>query len=138
MTKICSKCKQQLPLSSFWKNIKQSDGYNNYCKKCLDEYRKKNLSRRNERAKKRRNQKRKWIINYYGGKCVCCGESEYKFLSFDHINGGGTKHKILVGRSDKFLNWIINNHYPQILQVLCHNCNQAKGAWGRCPHELER
>jgi hypothetical protein len=30
------------------------------------------------------------MLSAYGGKCVCCGESEYKFLAIDHINGGGS------------------------------------------------
>lgn len=138
MDKTCSNCKTSLPLLSFWKNKSHKDGYNNYCKNCLDRYRTSNLSKRNLQSKLRRQNLRQSIITHYGGECKCCGQSEPKFLSLDHINGGGKKHKELVGRSEKFLRWIIKNNYPNILQILCHNCNQAKGAWGRCPHELER
>ncbi len=33
--------------------------------------------------------------------------------------------------------WIINNGYPDYLQILCLNCNKAKGSYGKCPHEFE-
>ena len=135
MTKTCPKCQRNLDISLFWKNKSRKNGYNSYCKKCVDKYRTDNLRKRAEQSTLRRRKLREKIIQHYGGKCQCCGETEYKFLSFDHIEGGGNKHKKIVGRSEKFLRWIMNNNYPDILQILCHNCNQAKGAWGKCPHE---
>lgn len=72
-------------------------------------------------------------IEKYGGKCVCCGEREWKFLAFDHINGGGTKHRKEAGN---IILWIEKNNYPNSLQLLCHNCNQAKGYYGVCPHSV--
>lgn len=135
MIKTCAKCKIKKTLNNFWKNKGRNDGYNSYCKLCQDSYRVNNLKVINELGRIRRNKLREEILKQYGGKCTCCGELEYKFLAFDHINGGGNKHKILVGRGEKFLRWIVKNNYPSILQILCHNCNQAKGAWGKCPHE---
>lgn len=88
-----------------------------------------------ERTKQWKRATREKIITHYGGKCICCGEKEYKFLALDHKNGGGAQHKKQVGRSASFLNWIVRNNYPDIIQILCHNCNQAKGAWGICPHQ---
>lgn len=37
-TKVCSKCKQALPVSMFHKNIKRPDGLQTYCKECGKEY----------------------------------------------------------------------------------------------------
>ena len=37
--KICSKCKKEKPLSEYHKNKTQPDGYHNWCKKCLIEFR---------------------------------------------------------------------------------------------------
>lgn len=80
--------------------------------------------------------KRKIALEHYGGippKCKCCGESIIEFLSFDHINGGGSRHR----KTKKFGNiykWLILNNFPDGFQVLCHNCNQAKGFYGKCPH----
>ena len=87
------------------------------------------LEYRKELFKKRRLE----CINFYGGKCACCGESEIKFLSIDHINGGGTKHRKEVGNIPE---WLIKNNFPKGFQVLCHNCNQAKGFYGVCPHKV--
>jgi hypothetical protein len=75
--------------------------------------------------------KRLKAISHYGGKCVCCGESNWAFLEFDHINNDGSIH-----RKNAKINaeWIIANGYPDYLQLLCANCNKAKGLYGRCPH----
>ena len=91
-----------------------------------------------EKAKEDNKKRRKKVIDYYGGKCKCCGESEIKFLAIDHINGSGRKHRFSVcaGSSERFYQWIDKN-YPDYLQVLCHNCNLAKGFYGSCPHNNE-
>lgn len=82
----------------------------------------------------RRNMK-KTIIDYYGGKCVCCGESRYEFLTIDHINGGGSKQKAAQGFTGSgFYLWIIRNNFPSNLRILCWNCNCALGIYGYCPH----
>jgi hypothetical protein len=31
-----------------------------------------------------------------------------------------------------------NQGYPPGYQVLCHNCNWAKYAYGECPHQKEK
>ena len=31
--------------------------------------------------------------------------------------------------------WIKKNNFPKGFQILCHNCNVAKGIYGECPHE---
>lgn len=76
------------------------------------------------------------LLHYGNGdpKCVCCGEKELKFLALDHIEGGGTKHRKGLGNIS---NWAKSNGFPPIFQILCHNCNCAKGYYGFCPHEKE-
>ena len=75
------------------------------------------------------------VLSHYGGACACCGESEPKFLGLDHIDGGGTKHRNELGlRGDAVYGWAKREGYPPIFQVLCHNCNMAKGFYGSCPH----
>ena len=93
-----------------------------------------------EKNKENARKNRQLVINEYGGKCVCCGESEPKFLALDHINNDGAEHRrsIFTGRykGGNIVNWIIKNNYPKdILQILCHNCNMSKGHWGYCPHK---
>jgi hypothetical protein len=81
------------------------------------------------------------ILRHYSQgepRCACCGETRYEFLSLDHVAGDGNKHRKQIGRGITMVRWIILNDFPPIFQVLCHNCNQAKGHYGYCPHERER
>ena len=77
------------------------------------------------------------VLSFYSCgliQCTCCGEKEIKFLCLDHIDGGGNKHRKEVGYGVKLYLWIIKHGFPPIFQVLCHNCNLAKGFYGECPH----
>lgn len=78
----------------------------------------------------------------YGGNppsCACCGETRLEFLTVDHIDGGGGKHKKEINKTgDGFYNWLITNHFPSGYRVLCYNCNLSLGHLGYCPHEKER
>jgi hypothetical protein len=84
-------------------------------------------------------QRRLKVLNHYGNgspHCVCCGEKEIKFLAIDHKNNDGCKHRKkiqLEGHSTT--SWILKNNFPDIFQILCHNCNMAKGFYGECPHK---
>jgi len=57
------------------------------------------------------------------------------FLSIDHIEGGGTRERdvsrIMGGRLYKLL---LKKPVDPKLQVLCYNCNFAKGNRETCPH----
>lgn len=76
------------------------------------------------------------VLQHYGGQCACCGETEPRFLGIDHINGGGSAHRKTIGLSGKSIYyWLKNNGFPAGFQVLCHNCNSAKGRYGICPHQ---
>ena len=98
------------------------------------EWRNKNKERHSQVQRARRIRLKIGAFNAYGGCiCVCCGESILEFLSIDHINGGGTKHKKEINQH--IYEWLRDNKYPSGFQVLCHNCNQAKGYFGCCPHQ---
>jgi hypothetical protein len=43
-----------------------------------------------------------------------------------------------VGRGAQMVQWLIRENFPQGFRILCHNCNQARGYYGICPHESER
>lgn len=92
---------------------------------------------RGKRALKRRNEHahlRKRVIDAYGGRCACCGEDQYVFLTIDHVHGDGWKEKNLQRPDQKFKR-IIEQDYPPSYQVLCYNCNCAKRNGAHCPHE---
>lgn len=81
------------------------------------------------------------VMSHYSPKltCLCCGENELKFLSIDHINNDGAKHKKenknLKGGNPMYY-WIIKNNFPEGFQVLCMNCNFGKRMnGGICPHK---
>jgi len=79
------------------------------------------------------------VMNHYGGKCACCGESILEFLAIDHPNGGGNKDRIekcgAKNRGgDNFYRTLKRLGFPSGYRVLCHNCNQARGYYGGCPH----
>lgn len=79
------------------------------------------------------------MLSAYGGKCACCGEAEPNFLTFDHINNDGATHrKTLKKRAGSAFVKYLRDHRPDDIQVLCYNCNCAKGHYGICPHERDR
>lgn len=82
------------------------------------------------------------VLRYYSEndiKCACCGERELKFLALDHRDGNGSKHRRDTNaKGNQMYAWIIKNNFPPIFQVLCHNCNLAKGFYGSCPHNIKR
>jgi hypothetical protein len=77
------------------------------------------------------------LTHYSGGKpkCACCGEEEIKFLTIDHINGDGKEDRAENGRGTAIYRRLRKLGYPKGYQVLCYNCNCAKGAYGKCPHK---
>lgn len=82
---------------------------------------------------------RERVIEKYGGKCACCGEMIFQFLSFDHKEGRGRQHreKILQETKQKFVVWLDKNPKQEDIQLLCHNCNLSLGHYGFCPHNPE-
>src|ERR1700752_3322726 len=85
---------------------------------------------------RRRNRKiRERVIKKYGGKCACCGIRVFEFLSFDHKKGRGKQHREGILRTgQKFVIWLDKRPRQKNIQLLCHNCNQALGHYGYCPH----
>lgn len=74
------------------------------------------------------------FLAYGGVGCVCCGESTSEFLSIDHISGWRNMSQAPRG-GGKLYRWLRRNKYPSGFQVLCFNCNFAKGHFGQCPHK---
>ncbi|MGB0976967.1 MAG: hypothetical protein ACPGSG_08285 [Prolixibacteraceae bacterium] len=79
------------------------------------------------------------IILEYGGKCNCCGESKYEFLTLDHVNNDGNVRRRKEHNGRNLFKYIINNDFPNDIQVLCYNCNMGKAHHGGiCPHKKEK
>lgn len=91
--------------------------------------------------------------------CNCCGHVGIEFLTIDHImpkremekrfrsmvqtineNVSITPKMIKSGfnvkrKAHQLNQWLITNDFPKGFQILCWNCNFAKGMLGKCPHK---
>ena len=94
------------------------------------------VARRRNRKRLQR-AKREVLMHYGNCRCACCGETQMEFLSIDHMNGGGRRHRSDFGIGNMYV-WLRKHNFPDGYQVLCMNCNFAKGRFGRCPHEDSR
>lgn len=107
--------------SKLWKKL-NPEKVRGYVKKC---------------SKKRIAKQKSLVFEAYGGKCSCppCGELNLKFLTVDHINGGGKKHVREVARGRLYA-WLIKNNFPKDeFRLLCWNCNCGRNHnGGTCPH----
>jgi hypothetical protein len=80
------------------------------------------------------------VLGHYSGghmKCACCAESALEFLALDHIYGGGGRERRALGGGGRQFRHLVAQGFPPGYQVLCHNCNLARGFYGTCPHESE-
>lgn len=100
-------------------------------------YRKQNVTKIRTVQKVGRLKLRLEILTHYGLKCICCSESHINFLSIDHIDNNGNKHRKTVGSGSQFYYWVRRNKFPKDLQILCFNCNMSKGFYGVCPHKTK-
>jgi len=78
------------------------------------------------------------VIREYGSLCKCCGEDTFEFMSIDHINNDGARHReeAKCGGGSTFYLWLKRNKFPKDnFQLLCFNCNYAKHRYGICPHQ---
>lgn len=152
-TKTCTWCKVEMPVKDFpvQKTKRHPEGRpRSWCIPCARAYARgvwhKNVEQSREAQKKWRQEHaqritrnridaRKTAMEKYGGKCMCCGETTFEFLTFDHINNDGHIHRQTVPSYDLVF-WLRKNNYPDFIQVLCWNCNMAKSKHGRCPHKV--
>jgi hypothetical protein len=152
---VCACCKKSHPLADYYADKNRHDGLSTWCKDCknagrraffaahyvaererVSKWQRANPEKTRDYARNQRARRRQLLLNHYGGRCACCGESHWQFLAIDHINGGGTKHRAEIGKGEAFFKWLIREGLPEGFRCLCHNCNQAMGFYGACPHTL--
>jgi hypothetical protein len=130
----CIKCQKYKPKTFFYKSKCYRHKISENCKGCCRKEASTELAKTRQKGKRQR--VRMEVLIHYGGnppQCKCCGEKQYEFLSIDHINGGGNRIRRELGNGHLFNK--IRRDYPKDLQVLCYNCNMAKGFYGECPHK---
>lgn len=123
----CSTCKVQKPFSEYHKSSNGYLGIQSHCKACQIVHRQTHYA-----------SLKRVVFGHYGVSCKCCGETNQKFLSIDHINNDGAKQRKTFGLCSgvQFYCWIVKQGFPNDLQVLCMNCNCGKRYnGGVCPHQ---
>lgn len=91
-----------------------------------------------QRARKRQKlrDQRVMLLRAYGNQCACCGEATPHFLTFDHINGDGRKERPNGKTPPRWVKEqllrLTTRGRRDDLQILCWNCNVARGQWGYC------
>lgn len=100
-----------------------------YCTQCAN--------KSAERHKIWRRQLYDEVLSHYGDCCACCREPNKAFLTLDHINNDGAKHrrKLKMKGGYSFYRWVKRNAFPSMFQVLCWNCQNGKRIYGSCPHQ---
>lgn len=144
--KTCTTCKTEKFSEEFGRSQKSRDGITTRCKECKRKsnrewYKNADKEYKDSLVEYRKNKmrvERKMLIEAYGGMCVCCGESEENFMTVDHIDNDGyidRKVQKMAG-GHVFYARLRNLGYPKDkYQLLCFNCNCAKGFFGECPHK---
>jgi hypothetical protein len=145
----CNRARELTP-DNFSPDTTTALGVHYQCRECrnklsMDAYhalKKEVKDERNKRKTVASRKRRLAVLQHYCDgdlRCACCGEREVKFLALDHINGGGNQHRKAIGLKNRaghnFYLWVIRNNFPAWFQVLCHNCNMAKGLYGNYPHQ---
>lgn len=72
------------------------------------------------------------VFTGYGGRCVCCGDSDVNVLQLDHVNNDGGAHRKEIGT--RVYRWCVENSFPPRLQLLCGSCHLAKTRTGDCSY----
>lgn len=129
---LCVTCCQKKPISG-----------KKRCRLCLDaltnRYRKNAVAIR-ETAKRGRQRLKLQVFEAYGGcRCSCCGETEIVFLTLEHTDGGGRRHRKQMGGGDKVYAHLRRTGFPAGYEVLCWNCNAGRHFnGGVCPHKRDQ
>lgn len=123
-TKICTKCKQEKPISEFNKNKYKKDGLQSECKECHNKLYKKyyynNKDKFRDRSKRNRKEIRDFLNNIKQKGCSICGETDIACLDFHHLSD--KKYNISELVNSENLNKIKEELNKCI--ILCANCHR--------------
>jgi len=89
--------------------------------------------------KKRSKQFKEKIFKHYTAgtmECQCerCNVKGIEFLTVDHVNGDGYKHKSKGAWNYMLYKKIIDDGFPDTYKILCWNCNCTKKNNSKCGH----
>lgn len=156
MTKTCTKCDREQAYDQF--SVRTANGWRDadgilrasWCKVCVRaqaaawkqaNQTPEHVARWAANVKARKQRIKDAVFAAYGGyRCNCCGETERRFLTIDHIhNDGAAWRKATLGSrlatGARTYRWLMTHGFPKGHQVLCMNCNFGKRMnGGICPH----
>lgn len=140
----CADCGLPLTAETIVMRSPPRKGALSYCRPCMNSRARRSmtparLAAKRERDRAYRTSLRQQVQDAYGNRCKCCGETTPEFLALNHVEGGGAAHRREMNNSvAQLYRSVIREGFPATYQLLCHNCNLAKGFYGQCPHERER
>lgn len=108
--KICNQCKQELPLSKFYKKGGTKNQYSFLCRKCWNKY----------QFEKQKAVKVK-CAEYLGGQCKTCNYDKYiGALDFHHLDPKEKEFAMSIGR-----NYSFERCKPELDKciLVCKNCH---------------
>lgn len=111
-TKICSKCKRELPVTHYHKNGFNSEGkqkYRGYCKDCENS------------LEKQRYLNKKNFVNSQKTKCEKCGEDRFYTLDFHHRDK--QEKEFTIGQFKRGSFEVIQSEIDKCV-ILCSNCHR--------------
>jgi hypothetical protein len=83
---------------------------------------------RSETRKAWETELRKEAIKHYGGKCSCCRERRFEFLTV--VPYGNTARTTRT----PIPYWLKQHNFPYGFRIYCWNCLKSIKLYGYCPH----
>ena len=118
-----------------------------YMKKWREENREQHRAVTRRSVNRSRLERKQKVFSHYSNgslKCACCGVQGLEFLTLDHIISRkkmdldlqlmNMDYSSELEGKDLYY-WLEKNNFPSGFQILCWNCNFAKGSLGKCPHK---
>lgn len=132
-TRRCAACRTKRAEISARQKANRPKGN---CRSCLRRKARKDRAtcircakRHRAKAKRQYLELRLAVFKLYGGRCVCCGNANPKYLQLDHKNNNGARERKRLPphlRGGHFYKYVLNKPRRRGLQLLCGNCHQAK------------
>lgn len=111
--RICCYCKKRKPDEDFYKANGRKSGRTSDCKVCHKEL-----------MNKRQDENKRKLVEYFGGKCICCGYSKNpRVLQFHHTDSL-TKSFGISNRLSSSFETLLEE--AKKCDMLCANCHSEK------------
>ncbi len=138
---MCVDCGRVKPEHEFPYNARHYRGGAAYrmnrCRPCL---RAKYRTSINKTAREYQAELRRRVMALLGNRCSCCGETEPRFLTLEHVGGGGNAERRSLNSTGnrKLFEHILAGKLPrEKYDCLCYTCNFSRAHNnGLCPHQV--